>query len=322
MNDTQTDIDTMISKYTEVCKTMSALERAKYEVSLFEKWQENGLTKYRSRKIWAQEVLKITGVDFEIRHQLFTAGSWVDPLWKMMDDGISKYPIRSIFRQAKDKISKDRLSHEEALKQAISEYNAVGSMAQNSDGVKYRRKSPGEKFLSDPPPSDQMPKMDMDGSQGTRSKQFMLQIIAITNEFLRTSVLDTSDDISVKIAKEEFISLIRESVEDLRRKILSIRSQSKKDKNQLSRISRSALSRASEVLGLPVIYGMDIDLRKAKKIQLRRCAQLHPDKNGQPMDQKRLDEYMAVIDAFKVFEGYMENRKLTTQRNGENNEKV
>ncbi|MGH9919815.1 MAG: hypothetical protein ACRD6W_13245, partial [Nitrososphaerales archaeon] len=77
---------------------------------------------------------------------------------------------------------------------------------------------------------------------------------------------------------------------------------------RLSRVSRDNLREAAEVLGVSVVWGRDVDLKKAKKIMLTRAAQLHPDQKGPQTDQQKA-EYRAVIEAYKTIERYMEGRK-------------
>ena len=207
------------------------------------------------------------------------------------------------------------MPHSEALSKSIDEYNDVGYIARTAGGRVYRRRTPEERFRSSQPSSIEID-MDMDGTQNTRSKQFMTRVMSLSDEFLRTSVPDLSeiDSMTMKLAKDDFVSFVRESVEDLRRKILTMRQQSKKDRGRASRVSRDGLREASEVLGISVVYGVDVDLHRAKKIMIRRCAQLHPDKNG-PVTEQQKNEYTAVVNAFKTLETYMEGRKLN--ENGE-----
>jgi Cdc6-like AAA superfamily ATPase len=87
-----------------------------------------------------------------------------------------------------------------------------------------------------------------------------------------------------------------------------MRGASKKERERSARVTREKLREATEVLGISIVWDRDVDLRKAKKIMLQRCAQLHPDKTGSMSDAQKT-EYTAVVDAYKTLERYMEGRK-------------
>jgi hypothetical protein len=303
----------LINRYIETRESLTEKAKAEAESQLWEHWKSNENKKavrtYPTRREWAQNTFKFPVFEFEIRAQFLQAGPWVDPLWKLVDEGMSRHVAVRIFRQTKVRVAKERLTYEVALEKEITDYNSMGYIARTAGGRLCRRRTPDERFRTNPPSSIDI-EMDMDGTQNARSKQLMTKVTAIAEEYLRTSVQELSeiDSMTMKLAKEEFISVVRETVEDFRRKIGNMRHQSKQDRIRSSRISRDILRGASEVLGVPVVYGSDVDLRKAKKIMLRRCAQLHPDKAG-PMSEQHKAEYTAVVNAYKTLETYMEGRK-------------
>ena len=298
-----------IDHYIKSRNSMNEKAKAEAEQNIWNMWNVvPEMTRYDSRRTWAWKELNVSTSEAEIRSQLLQAGTWTDPLWQMIDSGMSRSTIRNLFRKARDKFSKEDVSHSEALKQVVHQYNSSGHLAHTQSGSVYRRRTPEEKQVSEPVSLDTVTLlMDMDGSQSTRSKQFMARVLALTDEFFRTSLpgLASVDDTSMQLAKTEFTSVIRESVEDLRRKVYNMRQTSKEDLGRSTRVSSVDLRNAVDVLGLAVDYGTQVDLRKAKKIMLRRCAQLHPDRSGQK-NQEQLNEYTAVVNAYKTLEKYME----------------
>jgi len=299
-----TELYDTINRYLKSKDSMNEKAKAEMETKIWDSWRKAGLKKYLNKRDWARDVFNGPSFEYTFRAQLLQAGPWADPLWKLIDEGMSRHSAIRIFRIAKDRVAKEQIQNHEALQQEIDSYNSTGHSAKSQSGKIYRRRTPEEKYRSSVPSSvDVEIDMDIDGSHGTRSKQFMTRIVALADEFLRTSLpgLTGIEDIVIKRSKEEFISFIRESVEDLRRKVSSARQQSKKD--AVVRVSRDALREASEVLGVSIVYGVGADLRKAKKIMIRRCAQLHPDKNG-PMSDSQKNEYTAVVNAYKTLENY------------------
>jgi hypothetical protein len=306
------ELKELLAQYKGSSAQMSEKAKAIAENNIWNVWQNTaGMPKYKDRRHWAAATFGGAPAEYEIRSQLLQAGPWVEPLWAMIDDGISRSSVRNLFRQARTSAIKKKLPPAEALSLAIDEYNKTGHQAHTPDGRVYRRMSPLEKQRSQPPPSmsDVPTEMDMDSSQNRRSKQFLSRLTALADEFLRTSVpgLSGIDEMGAKIAKEEFVSFVREAAEDLRRRVYVLRSQMKRDRTAASRVSREELRYASEILGIPIVWGRDLDLRKAKKIMLQRCAQLHPDKGATTEQQKA--EYSAVVEAYKTCERYMEGRK-------------
>jgi hypothetical protein len=305
------ELKELLAQYRANGKSMSEKAKAIAESSIWNVWQNTaGMPKYKDRRHWASATFGGAPAEYEIRSQLLQAGPWVDSLWALIDEGISRSSVRQLFRQARTVAAGEKISLAEAVQNVIDEYKKKGHEAHTPDGKVYRRMSPLEKQRSQPPPEDVPIEMDMDSTQNRRSKQFLLRLSALSDEFLRTSVpgLSGIDDMSMKLAKDEFISFVREAAEDLRRRVYIMRAQSKKDRTRESRVSRDKLRQASEVLGMSVVWGRDLDLRKAKKIMITRCAQLHPDRTG-GMNEQQKAEYTAVVEAYKTLERYMEGRK-------------
>jgi len=305
------DLRDKIAQYKATSSTMSEKEKAEAENRIWEVWVGlSGMPKFKSRRNWAAATFGGPCAQYEIRSQLLLAGSWTDPLWQMIEDGVTRGAVRNVFRQARVKVAK-QIPHAEAVSQAIADYNKRGYTARTADGKLYRRMSPLEKQRSQPPPADISFEMDMDGTQNQRSKQFLSKLVALADEFLRTSVpgLSGIDDKSMKLARDEFVSFVQEAAKDLRRQVYTMRSQTKKDRERSSRVSRDVFRKAAEVLGISVVWNQDVDMRKAKKIMLTRCAQLHPDKHGGHMSDEQKAEYTAVVNAYKTLERYMEGRK-------------
>jgi hypothetical protein len=305
-------LKSLISQYKETESSMSEKQKAELEQQLWNIIQ--GLPEeragFRSKRDWAAAKLGGSSRDYEQRSALIMAGPWVNPLWEMLENKVARHAVQLIFREAKARVARasNRLSQDEALRQVIDEYNARENTATTKDGRTFRRQAPTR---PPPPPVDSvMTEMDMDSPQGQRSKVFLGKMTALTDEFIRTSLLELShvEEMTVKLAKDELVSFIREACDDFRRRVYSLRSASKKERERLSRITRDELRGAAEVLGIPVVWDKDVDLRLAKKIMLRRCAQLHPDKVG-PMSDNQKAEYNAVIESYKTLERYMESRK-------------
>jgi len=304
MNDELRDL---IAQYKKSFPTMTEKQRAEEERDLYllaNPDQRGG------KREWMVANLGGATQHFEQRAMLIMAGPWVNPLWKMFDEGTSRNTIILLFRKARDLVSHKHMQGDEAIQKVLEEYNSQGHEAHTPEGRRYRRMSPVEKQRSRPPPMTDVPiEMDMDATQNRRSKQFMLRLMALTDEFVRTSLVGIShiDELEMKIAKGEFTSYIREACDDFRRRVYNMRSSSKKERERLSRVTRDELRQAAEVLGIPIVWDKDVDLRKAKKIMLRRCAQLHPDRG--PVSDEQKAEFTAVREAYGTLERYMEGRK-------------
>jgi uncharacterized protein (DUF849 family) len=105
---------------------------------------------------------------------------------------------------------------------------------------------------------------------------------------------------------EDFIVIVQEAGEDLRRHVYDVKSQSKQA-SKPRKIGMERVRQACEVLGLSMTPGQSIDLKVAKKAMLRRASQLHPDRNNNSK-QTQL-EYQAVVEAYKTLELFMEGMK-------------
>jgi membrane-associated HD superfamily phosphohydrolase len=301
----------MLAQYKLTRDSLSEKEKAVAETKIWKAWLTIPIReKVRGRDHWFS-------INFgeshkcQVRAHLLNAGSWVEPLWELIDQGTSRNTVHNLFRQACMKAIEGKIQNEEALKQVLIEYNSTGFMVHTHDGRHYRRPTIEEKrrLKTDSIPVQSV-EMDTDTPQISRSKQFITQLSALTDEYLRTSVPDLSeiDGVSMRLLKDEFISFVRESSDELRRKVLSMRHQNKKEKEAQNRVSRNELRLASEVLGIAIVNNKDVDLRKAKKIMLRRLAQLHPDKIGFVSEPQK-EEYTAVKEAYDTIERYMDGRK-------------
>lgn len=309
----ETELKELLAQYRTNSRSMSEKAKAIAENNIWDVWQNTAsMPKYERRRDWVAATFGTAGREFGIRSQLLQAGSWVDPLWALIDGGLSRNSVLKMFRASKERALREKIPLAEAVQKVIDEYSQMGHEARSAQGRVFRRMSPLEKQRSQPPPAieDVPVEMDMDSSQNRRSKQFLMRLTALTDEYLRTSVpgLSGIDEMSMKLAREEFVSFVREAGEDLRRRVYAMRAQSKKDLVRASRVSRDELRQAAEVLGLSVVWGRDLELRKAKKIMIQRCAHLHPDKTGSMTEQQK-DEYTAVVQAYKTCERYMEGRK-------------
>jgi hypothetical protein len=308
MND---DIKKLVAQYKESFSSMTEKKRAEEERDLYLLANPNGRDGKGGKREWLAAYVGGATQHFEQRAMLLTAGPWVNPLWEMFDKDTSRSTIIQLFRNARNTMVRKQIPGEEALKITLDEYNNRGHEARTSSGKTYRRMSPLEKQRSSPPSpmKDMSIEMDMDASQNRRSKQFFSQMTALSDEFVRTSLVRVSgiDELTIKIAKDEFTSFIQEACNDFRRRVYVMRSASKKDHVRAARITREKLREAAEVLGISIVWDQDIDLRKAKKIMFRRCAQLHPDHSNTSDEQKA--EYRAVVEAYNIIERYMEGRK-------------
>jgi hypothetical protein len=307
------DLRLLLVDYKEKLATMSEKQKAESEQCIWMAWEETpNMPKFESRRDWAVATFGGSAAEYETRSMMLLAGPWTEPLWRMVDEGVSRGSVRNLFRQARKMVADEQVPHETALQRVIEAYNKMGYVAKTADGKVYRRMSPTEKQRSRPPPAmEDVPiEMDMDSTQNRRSKLFLSRLTSLTDEFLRKSVpgLNGIDELQTKIYRDEFVSYMREAVDDLRRRVYALRSSAKKERTRLSRVSRDSLRLASEVLGISVVWSQDVDLKKAKKIMLTRAAQLHPDQKG-PQTEQQKAEYRAVIEAYKTLERYMEGRK-------------
>ena len=301
------DLKKLIDQYKEEFSSMSEKRKAEEERDLYllaNPDQRGG------KREWMVKHLGGHAQHYEQRSMLIMAGPWVNPLWKMFDEGVTRNSIIQLFRQARDLIANKHMTSEGALTQVINTYNSTGYEARTPEGRRYRKMTPMEKQRSQPPPANISIEMDMDTTQNRRSKQFLLRLVALTDEFVRTSLVGLShiDSLEMKITTDEFTSYVREACDDFRRRVYNMRSSAKKERVRQARVNRDELREAAEVLGISVVWDQDVDLRKAKKIMFRRAAQLHPDKTG-PVSNEQKTEFTAVQEAYKTLERYMEGRK-------------
>jgi hypothetical protein len=307
MND---QVRLLIAHYKASFSVWSEKQKAEAERDLWMVFKAANPEYRGGKREWLKTTLEGPSLNYEHRSQLIMAGPWVNQLWTLLDEHMTYSTVITLFRLARDRMSKTQIPGEEAVRQVVEEYNSQGHIAKTPDGRVYRKMTPLERQRTQPPPSMILIGMDMDAPQNKRSKQFMSRLVALADEYVRTSLTNTShiDEMMLKIAKDEFTSFVREACDDLRRRVYNLRSSSKKDLERLTRVTRSQIQEASEVLGISIVWGGEVDLRKAKKIMLRRCAQLHPDKTGS-MTEEQKTEYTAVVNAYKTIERYMEGRK-------------
>ncbi len=295
------ELERLIGQYKDTESSMTERQKAEFEHKL---WKDivKGLPDERkgmhSQRDWCMARLG-KGNFYEERSALLLAGAWAGPLFNMLqmmvetdrsDKAVKRaYSIIKNHRQRAVKKVKEsgfKISYEEALRQIL------------------------EAPKSTPAVDDAAFSMDIDDPQGRRTKQFIKRVSALTDEFIRTSVRGISnvEEMTVRVAKEDLMSFVREACDDFRRRVYVLRTASKKERERLIRVTRDDLREAAEVLGISIVWNKDVDLRFAKKVMLGRCAQLHPDKAG-PMSDRQKAEYTAVIDSYKILERYMEGRK-------------
>jgi len=313
------DLTKMISSYKGNSKSMTERQKAELESQLWASYTaSSGKSSNGSSREWLVTVLGGKSRDYELRFTLWNAGEWVQPLWDLLENGMPRTTAVRLMREARSNASLNRVSLAVSLQAVLAAYNESGYEARTPEGKTYRRTSPGQKSQQETE-SESNPIFDSDQFQITRSKKFRDKLVALTSEYVRTSLTDypNIDVIEARRAVDDFTSFVREACEDLRRKISVMRSEGRKDSKR-QKVTRDQLRHACEVLGISVIYGHVPDLRVAKRAMLKRARELHPDRHGG--SEKTRAEYQAVIESYGVIETY--EKGLTVHANGDRSNEV
>src|SRR5271157_4108406 len=98
------DIQVLIAKYKESFPSLKEKDKAITEYEIYCAWRDiPNTSKFESRRSWARATLGGSAVEYETRAIMLKAGQWVDPLWKMIDDGIARGTVRKLFKQTQEK---------------------------------------------------------------------------------------------------------------------------------------------------------------------------------------------------------------------------
>jgi len=319
------ELDKLVAAYKSECGAMSEKQKAESERRIWAvRYSSLGPDVPKGdRREWLASALGGTSAEYEHRSNLIGAGAWADPFWGMADSGASLYTVIRLFRDARKIVTSGQATHEDAVRSVIDGYNSLGYMARSPEGKVFRKSGPGGRTPrpSDPPsvpgPSDRPKDYNFDGSssQNSRSKKFLSELMSLADSYVLSSLADPDADeaLNLRIAKDDFLSYVREAAEDLRRRVTASRSVARKDVRR-QRVTREHFRHACEVLNLPYVYGHAVDLRFCKRTMLKRAGPLHPDRNNGSHSAQ--SEYQAVIESYAVLEKYTEGLK---NENGDRN---
>ncbi len=298
----------MINEYKEKKDSLSDKEKAEFEERLWNAYLRSDMCERGAEKRkWLKDILNGHQADYEMRSSLWRAGEWVDPFWNLLQNGESMWTVTRLFRETKKLVFEGNMPREPAIKYVINSYESTGYQVE-SHGKKYRRRTSAERVKLNPELAPNSIPFRGLSNQNTKSKQFTLRLIALAKEYVSSSiegVLPIDDPEALKVT-EDFIAIVQEAGEDLRRRVYDVKSQSKQS-SKPRKIGREQVRQACEVLGLSMTSGQNINLKAAKKAMLRRASQLHPDRNNNS-NQTQL-EYQAVVEAYKTLELFMEGMK-------------
>jgi hypothetical protein len=167
------------------------------------------------------------------------------------------------------------------------------------------KQAPKEPSRPKPPPTPPPPPQERGGEDEHRlSKQFSEQLRILTSQYVRDACVGLEDYDASKLIGD-FTGFVREAADDLRRRLTAARKRIRAKQDQpLVHVTRASFDHACELLVVRGTYGKPVDLRDAKRRQLRRAADAHPDRwGGTPHS---VEEFQAIIGAYSVLEQYME----------------
>lgn len=308
----------LLAKYKESRHSMTAKQLTEAERELWKAYCfELPGAKTGNRRDFFRKYFEDHYYSYENRQVLLEAGSAIDKLWDLFDQKMTHFTVIRLYRHAKKLSLSNGIPLNEAVASVLEKFSN-GMLLPSPDGKLYRRGNPTKKTISNdqPRPSLVNSEVDSGSAQNTRSKKFLLELTVLTDEYLKSSFGDLGIDetAAVSISRNEFVSFIREAVEDLKRRVSAIRVTVRKESRK-QKISREQFRMSCEVLNLPYSYGQKIDLRFCKKLMLKRASPLHPDRNNG--SHAAQSEYQAVIEAYTTLEKYAEG--LNVNETGERN---
>jgi hypothetical protein len=239
-----------------------------------------------------QWLVKNIGLDtvatYENRATLYHQRSWSLPLFdKVESKAMTLATATRLTRTVKAYSKEHTLAKSEALAKFLEGFDGT---AESLRAVEMNK-----------------PISQLDRTISKASQAFKQQVLALSASFIEQILQDMPDAAYHKRTLTESFSVSQEQlIEELRFSIKKIKTQTRNTAADET-IDSTSFEWACEVLGvIDFEFGKDIDIIRASRSKFRRARELHPDRNPAP---EAVEEYQAVIEAFKILEHYHTKRK-------------
>lgn len=225
------------------------------------------------RRTWVCLQLGVGPSIVDAHRTLVRHSNWTEPLWPMLDAGMSSMRAEKVARKAVDISREAGIEPEEAIQKALA---ATSERAEEST------------------------------TRQVVSRNFAQAIESLAREFVCDAAADAEPYVQ-KRAVNEFLSIINSAVNDLRNELNRAR-----NKKPIEKITKSKFDHACEVLSFNGKYGKPIDLLAIKKLKNQRVFELHTDKHQSLTKEVRKQmelELQQVLIAFETFTSYYQQKQ-------------
>jgi hypothetical protein len=271
-------LDSLVQKYRKTAKSLTEKERAQLELDIWT-FAPAGVPK----RDWLAKTLGVGTAAIEHHRYLLRLGSWVDPLWSRVDNGMALTRAATIAKRAAE-LTGANAGPDLALQRALKEFGEPAS-----DVVASKRHTPEQRQA--------------------KSKEFGREVDTLAKEYAAVMTYGVEAHI-VKQLTDEFTGMVKAAFEDFRNGLNRARNQA--DEGTKKKIGKHMFDYACEVLGLRARFGKPLDITEVKKIKNRRALELHPDRHQHlPEEQQRpmRDELERVLEAFGILETYCDQQE-------------
>jgi len=290
VSDNGVSVDSLLDAYRAELEKLSHRDRALREVQIYMALGGTG----QRREVLRANLGGSVG-EYELRQTLLGADEWAGPLWDLWDKGASTNSIGQLLVEARKRARLKNRRCADVLDELLEEHKRAAV-----------KQAPKESSRPKPPPTPPPPPQEPRGGEDEHrlSKQFSEQLRLLTSQYVRDACVGLEDYDASKLIGD-FTGFVREAADDLRRRLTAARKRIRAKQDQpLVHVTRASFDHACELLVVRGTYGKPIDLRDAKRRQLRRAADAHPDRwGGTPHS---VEEFQAIIGAYSVLEQYME----------------
>jgi hypothetical protein len=303
---TDPGVDTLVKQYKTSASSMTEKEKAALENQI---WELVPSPRALYRRDYLKQTLNIPPNESEARSKLYHGGAEAERLWELIHS--RKMALRTaadLFSKARQRSLSENLKLDDALDEAIEEYNSRPYGGTTQAGIPYRF---GE-------PKKRKQRVVTTKPLASSDDSFWGTLQASLQEFVEKSVPNL-DPGSAAILLKEFRTELKVLADQFQMKL---RREAERTAFSLPTRSGSVtfkeVVRACELLHMdpPIKSGEAVDLSKAARQKRVLARNYHPDAAG---DSPVLAEkYLIVMEAYETLEAYSKQpRAVSSNLTGE-----
>jgi hypothetical protein len=245
----------------------------------------------------------------ESHNRLLNFGTWVDPLWVEVEQGLPVSRAVLLGREAVSRARTSRITEAEALLEVLKEFKdpATRRVSKTSKGgVTYKSRE----IKKPTKPRKKAEDVDLSGVyvgkyDATNGRELWSAICSMAAAFVKIRAVNVDASIKKRLTKD-FAFGLRVVYEDFQRDLEKHNKRARLEAENLEYISRDALRLACRVLQISTPkVGDPVDMKAARSRYKTLAGRFHPDRNNG--DEKFVKQYHAVNEAWKAIKLYMES---------------